>query len=213
MSKRELQKLVPEGISKFGICFRETILGCNATVLLNSQLKARLVCTCVHDYFYIFGRTSHRELPSTSARGADSSEEHHRIEIQALTRHQCVVIWVREAGEVWSHVIHLHPHVHNVPKARQTLQLAVINVVEAKAIEQEHQELAVGRGGGGKRQERGEGSGQEGGEEAAALHGRRQRRICGSSGAGPGTAVPLPLPAPALKLQRCPAPRVWVVTG
>lgn len=107
------------------------------------------------------------------ARGAGSSEEHPRTEIQVLTRHQSVVIWVRKAGEVWGHVIHLHPHVHNVPKAWQTLQLAVINVVEAKAVEQEHQELAVARGGGGKRQEGGEGSGQEGGEEAAALHGRR----------------------------------------
>lgn len=42
MSKGELQNLAPSGISKFGTGFRETILGCNATVLLNSQLKARL---------------------------------------------------------------------------------------------------------------------------------------------------------------------------
>lgn len=177
-------------------------------VLLNSQLNARLVV-----FLYPLWKKKSQGAAFRLGTGSCSFEEHHNIEIQVLTRHQCVVIWVREAGEVWGHVIHLHPHVHNVPKARQTLQLAVINVVEAKAIEQEHQELAVARGGGGKRQEGGEGRGQEGGEEAAALHGRRQRGLCGSSGAGPGTAVPLPLPAPALKLQRCPAPRAWEGTG
>lgn len=192
MNKRELHKLIPGGISKFGTRFRETIPGCNATVLLNSQLKARLGLL-----LYLLGRKSHREPPSTSAQGAGSSEEHHSPEIQVLTRHQRVVIRVREAGEVWGHVIHLHSHVHNLPKARQTVQLAVIDVVEAKAVEQEHQELAVGRGGGGKRQEGGEGSGQEGGEEAAALHGRRQLGICGT----PGPELPLPAPSSSARVK------------
>lgn len=170
-----------------------------------------------HDlcYFYIiFEGKSHEELPSTSAQGAGSSKEHHSTETQVLTRHQRVVIWVGETGEVWGHVIHLHPHVHNLPKARQTLQLAVVDVVEAKAIEQEHQELAVGRGGGGERQEGGEGGGEEGGEEATASHGGQrcqgrvgqEQGICSSFGAGPGTAV-LP-PASTARVKATALPRV-----
>lgn len=117
--------------------------------------------------------------------------------MQVLTRHQRVVIWVGEAGEVWCHVIHLHPHVHDGPKARQTLQLAVIDVVEAKAVEQEHQELVVGRGDGGQRQEGGEGSGEE---KAAAPHGGQRCQGRGWAAVrdlqqrrgGSGTAVPPP---------------------
>lgn len=135
---------------------------------------------------------------------------------QVLTRHQRVVIRVGEAGEVWGHVIHLHPHVHDVPKARQTLQLAVVDVVEAKTIEQKHQELAVGRGGGGERQEGGEDGGQDGGQQAAAPHGRA--RHCQDRGRAAvrdlqqllALLSSLLLPPPALKLQHCPACAVGV---
>lgn len=111
-----------------------------------------------------------REVPSTPAQDAGSPAEHHNEETRVLTCHQRVIVRVGEAGEIWGHVIHLHPHADNVLKARQSLQLLVIDVVKAKAVEQEHQQLAVGSSDGEEGEE-----GEDHGEDPAAPHGRQRR--------------------------------------
>lgn len=65
---------------------------------------------------------------------------------RVLTSHEGVVIGVGEAGEVWGQVIHFDAPAHNLFEPGQGLQGLVADVVRAKAIQQEHQELPSGRG-------------------------------------------------------------------
>lgn len=208
MSKRELKKLIPGGISKFGTHFRETILSCNATVLLNSQLKARLGL-----FLYLWKKKSqgaafHVGTGSWQLWGASQDRNtgtHPSSECSNLGK------------KGWGSLGSCNPPSPPCSQCPESLADPPARCHQCSRSESRRAGTPGACGGPRRRRE------AAGGRRGQRPRGRRGG--CGSpwqadlrdlSGSGPALA-PLspPLAAPALKLQRCP-PGVgghWLIAG